>query len=335
MIVKSFNLNFQELLKKKITLLYGENISLISEIENKIIEETKNTKNLIIKKYQEEYLLQNKDIFEQLINAESLFGDQEITVISKTTDKIMEIYDENTQSDKQIVFLSGPLTKKSKLRNLAESSSNFACIACYNDTPEQLQSILFQKLKDNNVAVSKEFVNSIFEINSLNRQDINDAVDKIQLIQNTSNVTEDNLKNIFYSSEDNNNFEIINFCLLGNKQNINKVLSNIYAQGINFNEILAALKYKVNKLIEISESNNANIDINQLVENFKPPIFWKEKNVVKEQLKRWDKAELKKLMEIVYDTEIACKKNYDASSIILQQLIVSTSNKSCLESKHT
>jgi len=335
MIVKSFNLNFQELLKKKITLLYGENISLISEIENKIIEEAKNTKNLIIKKYQEEYLLQNKDIFEQLINAESLFGDQEITVISKTTDKIMEIYDENTQSDKQIVFLSGPLTKKSKLRNLAESSSNFACIACYNDTPEQLQSILFQKLKDNNVAVSKEFVNSIFEINSLNRQDINDAIDKIQLIQNTSNLTEDNLKNIFYSSEDNNNFEIINFCLLGNKQNINKVLSNIYAQGINFNEILAALKYKVNKLIEISESNNANIDINQLVENFKPPIFWKEKNVVKEQLKRWDKAELKKLMEIVYDTEIACKKNYDASSIILQQLIVSTSNKSCLESKHT
>ena len=335
MIVKSFNLNFQELLKKKFTLLYGENTSLISEIENKIIEETKNTKNLIIKKYQEEYLLQNKDIFEQLINAESLFGDQEITIISKTTDKIMEIYDENTQSDKQIVFLSGPLTKKSKLRNLAESSSNFACIACYNDTPEQLQSILFQKLKDNNIAVSKEFVNSIFEINFLNRQDINDAIDKIQLIQNTSNLTEDNLKNIFHSSEDNNNFEIINFCLLGNKQNINKVLSNIYAQGINFNEILAALKYKVNKLIEISESNNANININLLVENFKPPIFWKEKNVVKEQLKRWDKSELKQLMEIIYDTEIACKKNYDASSIILQQLIVSTSNKSCLESKHT
>ena len=336
MIVKSFNLNFQELLKKKFTLLYGENLSLISEIENIITAEAKTTKNLTIKKYQEEYLLQNKDIFDQLINAESLFGDQEMVVISKSTDKIIELYDEkNAQdNDKQIIFLSGPLTKKSKLRNLAETSTNFACIACYNDTSEQLQSILFQKLKDNKISVSREFINSIFEINSLNRQDINDAVSKIQLIQNTSKITEENLKNIFHSSENSNNFEIINFCLLGDKKNINKVLSNIYAQGINFNEILAALKYKVKKLIDILESDIADKDPNQLVESFKPPIFWKEKSMVKEQLRRWDKSELKQLMEIVYDIEVECKKNYDVSNIILQQFIVSTSNKSCLDNRY-
>ena len=336
MIVKSFNLNFQELLKKKFTLLYGENLSLISEIENIITAEAKTTKNLTIKKYQEEYLLQNKDIFDQLINAESLFGDQEMVVISKSTDKIIELYDEkNAQdNDKQIIFLSGPLTKKSKLRNLAETSTNFTCIACYDDTPEQLQSILFQKLKDNKISVSREFINSIFEINSLNRQDINDAVSKVQLIQNTSKITEENLKTIFHSSENSNNFEIINFCLLGDKKNINKVLSNIYEQGINFNEILAALKYKVKKLIDILESDIADKDPNQLVESFKPPIFWKEKSMVKEQLRRWDKSELKQLMEIVYDIEVECKKNYDVSNIILQQFIVSTSNKSCLDNRY-
>ncbi len=335
MIVKSFNLNFQELLKKKCTLLYGENISLISEIENKIAAEARATKNLTVKKYQEEYLLQNKDIFDQLINTESLFGDQEMVIISKSTDKIIEIYDEkNAQNnDKQIIFLSGPLTKKSKLRNLAETSINFSCIACYNDTSEQLQSILFQKLKDSKISVSREFINSIFEMNSLNRQDINDAINKIQLIQNTSKISEENLKNIFHSSESNNNFEIINFCLLGDKQNINKVLSNIYAQGINFNEILAALKYKVKKLLDILESDLSTKDPSRLVENFKPPIFWKEKNIVKEQLRRWDKPDLKKLMKLIYDTEIECKKNYDVSNIILQQFIVSASNKSCLGNK--
>ena len=51
MIVKSYNLNFQELLKKKCTLVYGENLSLISEIENEITAEAKTTKNLTIKKY--------------------------------------------------------------------------------------------------------------------------------------------------------------------------------------------------------------------------------------------------------------------------------------------
>ena len=332
MIVKSFSANFKELLKKNFTLLYGENISLISEIEQKIIKEAKNNNGLVIKKYQEEYLLQNKDIFEQFINSESLFGDQELVIISESTDKILEIFDNTVAStnNKKIIFLSALLTKRSKLRNLAETETDFNCIACYDDTPEQLQSILLQKLKDNKISVSMEFLNSIFEVNSLNRQDINDVITKIQLIQSTSNIKEENLKNIFHSSSHNDNFEIINFCLLGDKQNINKVLSNIYIQGINFNEILAALKYKVDKLIEISVSNTSNLNVNQLVENYKPPIFWKEKNMVKEQLRRWTNGELNKLMEIIYDTEINCKKNYEISNTILQQFIVSTSNKSCL-----
>lgn len=335
MIVKSFSLNFKELLKKNFTLLYGENISLISEIEQKIIKEAKDINNLVIKKYQEEYLVQNKSILNQLVNSESLFGDHELVIISKSTDKILEIFDNTiaTSNNKKIIFLAEMLTKKSKLRNLAETEDNFICIACYNDTPEQLQSILLQKLKDNKIAVSREFLNSIFEVNSLNRQDINDAITKIQLIQNTSTINEKNLKDIFHSSGDNDNFEIINFCLLGDRQNINKILSNIYTQGINFNEILAALKYKVNKLLEIIESNISNANMNQLVENYKPPIFWKEKNMIKEQLRRWTYDELNKLMEIIYDTEINCKKNYEISNTILQQFIVSTSNKTCLDSR--
>jgi DNA polymerase-3 subunit delta len=335
MIVKSFGVNFKELLKKNFTLLYGENSSFIFEIEQKIIKEAKNTTNLVIKKYQEEYLLQNKDIFDRFINSENLFGDQELVIISRSTDKILEIFNNTvaTSNNKKIIFLSEILTKKSKLRNLAETETNFTCIVCYDDTPEQLLSILLQKLKDNKIAVSREFLNSIFEANSLNRQDINDAIIKIQLIQSTSNINEENLKNIFYSSSDNDNFEIINFCLLGDKQNINKVLSNIYTQGINFNEILAALKYKVNKLIEIGVPNNSNLNVNQLVENYKPPIFWKEKNMVKAQLRRWTNGELNKLMEIIYDTEISCKKNYEISNTILQQFIVNTSNKSCLENR--
>jgi DNA polymerase-3 subunit delta len=335
MIVKSFSIKFKELLKKNFTLLYGENNSLIFEIEQKIIKEAKDSNDLVIKKYQEEYLLQNKDIFDQYIRSENLFGDQELIIISKSTDKILEIFDSIVAStnNKKIIFLSELLTKKSKLRNLAETASNFVSVACYNDTPEQLQSILLQKLKDNKISVSREFLNSIFELNSLNRQDINDAITKIKLIQRTSNINEKNLKNIFHSSSDNDNFEIINFCLLGDKKNINKVLSNIYTQGINFNEILAALKYKVNKLIEITGSNTSNLNVNQLVENYKPPIFWKEKNMVKEQLRRWTNKELNKLINIIYDIEINCKKNYEISNTILQQFIVSTSNKSCLENR--
>ena len=337
MIFKSFGSVNNEIINKSFVLLYGENSSLIHEIENTIISKLKEATSFTIKKYHEEYLLQNENIFNQIINSNNLFGEEEIYIISKTTDKILQIFDEDiaTKNKKKIIFLSELLTKKSKLRALGESSNNFACIACYQDNPEQLQSLLIQKLKNIKINVSREFMNSIFEVNSLNRQDINDAIDKVMLIKNSSNVDEDKLKELFHSSADNNNFEIVNDCLLGNKKNINIVLNNIYAQGINFNEILSALKYKINKLLEIAESNIDNKNINQLVESFRPTIFWKEKNIVKDQLKRWSKKELKILLDKIFDIEIQCKKNYDVSTVILQNFVINISTKTALEKIHT
>ena len=73
MIFKSFGLNFKDLLKKPLILIYGENLSLITEIEEKIIEESKENLSLSIKRYQEEYVLSNLEIFNQLISSNSLF----------------------------------------------------------------------------------------------------------------------------------------------------------------------------------------------------------------------------------------------------------------------
>ncbi len=335
MIFKSFGLNFNDLIKKKNFLLYGENLSLITEISEKIISESNSKFGLTSKRYQEDYLIQNPILIEQLLNSENLFGEKEIIIIGKATDKIIEILDEKTidNSNKKIIFLSENLTKKSRLRILGENSNSFATIACYNDTQEQLKNILIQKLKENKVPISRELLNSITETYSFTRQDINDSIIKIKLLQKTSSLNDENLKNIFHSSSENDNFEIVNYCLLGDKKNINKILTNIYSQGINFNEILAAIKYKVNKLIEILKSNNNKLSINNLVENYKPPIFWKEKNVIKDQLNRWNIQELYLLQNLIFETEMNCKKNHDISSTILQQFIVTTSTKSCLENK--
>lgn len=329
MIYKNYNLNYKELLKKKIILLYGENLSLINEIEEKLIEEAKKELGLSPKKYQENYLLEKPEILEQLLNSFSLLSEQELIIITKTSDKIIEFVNEKTifYSQKKIILLSDALPKKSRLRSLGENSEHIACIVCYNDTNDQLQKIFEDKLKEKKILISRKFINSIFEVNSPNRQDINDVINKIDLLKKTSLIDEDTIKNIFISSSESDNFELANYCLLGDKKNLNKVLSNLYFKGFSFNEILAALKYKINKLINILESNNNNLEIEKLVENYKPTIFWKEKKVIKDQLKRWDIKELYQCLKVIYKTEINCKKNYEISNIILQQFILSISLK--------
>lgn len=333
MIFKSFELNFKKLLDKNFFLIYGENLSLISEIEEKIIKEAIQNIRLRVKRYQEEELLKNPEIIYKLVSSNSLFEEEELTIISKTSEKIIDLFSDDimNQCQKKIIFTSSLLAKKSKLRTFAENSKNFACIPCYNDTPEQLQIILTKKLKENNVSISRKLLNSIFETNTLNRKDISDVIEKVQLLQKTFPINEETLKNIFYSSNENDNFEIINYCLLGDTKNIKKILANVYFQGVNFIELLAALKYKINKLINILESNNNNLNIGQLVESYKPQIFWKDKIIIKNQLNRWSTKELYKLQKIIFETEIICKRNYEISATILQNFIVAACSKTCLQ----
>jgi DNA polymerase-3 subunit delta len=38
------------------------------------------------------------------------------------------------------------------------------------------------------------------------------------------------------------------------------------------------------------------LNIDQVISNFKPPIFWKEKNIVKKQAQSWSTDEVKKMI---------------------------------------
>ena len=46
-----------------------------------------------------------------------------------------------------------------------------------------------------------------------------------------------------------------------------------------------------------------------IIANLKPPIFWKDKDIVKQQLKSWKIDEIKQLIFDINDIEYKAKKN--------------------------
>ena len=62
------------------------------------------------------------------------------------------------------------------------------------------------------------------------------------------------------------------------------------------------------------EKDHKNID--NLINSSKPPIFWKEKPLVKKQLSIWKKDDLKTTIYEINDIELLCKKNPQVSKII-------------------
>ena len=68
-----------------------------------------------------------------------------------------------------------------------------------------------------------------------------------------------------------------------------------------------------------------NHDINKTINSAKPPIFWKDKEIVKLQLKKWKSQKIKVLINKINDVELNIKKNYNSSILIVTNFILEES----------
>ena len=82
------------------------------------------------------------------------------------------------------------------------------------------------------------------------------------------------------------------------------------------------------KILKINLENTRNID--EVIASAKPPIFWKDKEIVKQQLSILSFAEIKYLIRKVNNLELEIKKNNQISDQILNNFIlenlISTNN---------
>ena len=63
-------------------------------------------------------------------------------------------------------------------------------------------------------------------------------------------------------------------------------------------------------------------DIDKTISTFKPPIFWKDKEVVKQQMNNWSSINIKKLIYKTNEIEYLIKKNSNNSINILSDFII-------------
>jgi DNA polymerase-3 subunit delta len=329
MIIKSFSINYEKLFSDyKINVIYGENFYLKTEILNKLTQIFK--KNEFKTKFiKEDELLKDIEILDNYLNQDSLFGEKEILIIQEASDRLLD-YINFSEIDKKLILVTNNLTKKSSLRNKAEKEKIISCIACYEDDEKTLQSLLRNGLTKLGIKVPYEAIDQLFNINKLNRDDINSGLEKLELITKDKKLDSETFSSLFNTTSSFDAFEISNALLSGDKKALNKILSSFYHFSINFNEVLGPLKYKINKLIDIYEYNENETKITVLVDTYKPPIFWKEKSIIQTQLSKWNKNELDTLLEKINEIEILCKLNYEIAETIFNKFLLDIVTKRVL-----
>ena len=323
MITKSFEIqnNPSNFLKYNLFLLYGENYGLKKDIKESIkIAINKQNANIELLSLYENDIIDNEENFYNSIYSESLFSSKKIITINYGTDKIIRqiknIVDKYHENIFLIIF-ADILEKKSKLRNFFETNVKTLCIPCYLDSENELRMLARTELKKNNITLSNESINLLIDKSNNDRNNLRNEIEKIKSYSlNKKKLEIEEIRSLINFSGDYKNDTLVNECLCGNISQYKKIISELYTSTVNEILLLRILSSKVHRLLKIKEQENKSNNLDNLINTSKPPIFWKEKLLVKKQLSIWNIFDLKKIIDDINNTELLCKKNPQISNSI-------------------
>ena len=161
-----------------------------------------------------------------------------------------------------------------------------------------------------------------------NRQHLKNELEKIDsLFLSKKNIKVEDVLKITNLGDQNSATELTNFCLAKNKQKMRKILNENNFSNEDSILIIKTLLFKTKRLLNLCDSFDKNQSIDSLLTSYRPPIFWKEKDLVKEHLKNWNLVKIKKLISEISEIELLIKKIPLQSSMILNDFLLKTSEK--------
>ena len=321
MIIKPYGLK-NLITKKNIYLFYGENFGHKDEIIKQHFKKKLNN----IFSYTEKEILNNIDNFYNQLSSKSFFENSKLFLITDATDKFLkeiELILDKDYKDITIVLISEILEKKSKLRKFFEKEEKLVIIPFYKDDSKTLSEIAKIFFREKKIPISQELVNLIVEKSSGDRKNLKNELNKIESFSITNkDLSYQNLLKLINLSENYSINELVNNCLAKNKKNTVKIINeNIFSleDCILITRSLMASAKRLLQLI-IKKEKNTNIDL--IISSHKPPIFWKDKNIIKQQIQNWSVVRVKELILEVNKKELLIKKNSQNALNIITDFII-------------
>ena len=310
MIIKFFELQKNKKTKTSLNLVYGNNQGQKNQIiKDYFLDDFEGN----VLKYEEDYVINNSNNFISNLLNQSLFDQKKILVINRVSDKILniilEIIEKNIK-ETTIILESGILEKKSKIRTLFEKDKNLTCIPVYEDDNKNLTFIVQDFLKKNNIKLSQEIINILIDRAKGDRGYLKNELLKLEnLLISKKNIDIEDVQKLSNLAENYSVFELTDNYLAKNLKKVSRILNENNYNSEDCILILRTILNKSKRLLKLKNELNKNKNIDLVLSSFRPPIFWKEKEIVKKQIQSRSNEEVKKIIYKINDLELIIKKN--------------------------
>ena len=258
--------------------------------------------------------------------SKSLFDKEKFIVIKRATDKILniiEILHSKDLEDTKIIINSENLEKKSKLRSFFEKDKKLICVPFYPDNDQTLSKLAFNFFRDKKISISPSNINIIVTKCSGDREALLNEIQKIEYFsKNGKKINSEKISRLINLNDNHSISELINNCLAKNKKKITNILNENNFNNEDCIMIVRSFLIKAKKLLVLSTTFEINKNIDLTISSAKPPIFWKEKEITKQQINKWKSENIKELIYSLSELELQIKKNINNSINLITDFIL-------------
>ena len=232
-----------------------------------------------------------------------------------------------SKSQSILIINAGELKTSSPSRKAFESDKNFIVIPCYNSSNIDIMALLNNKLKDRDLTMQKDAKDLI--VASLGN-DYGNTTSEIEKIlnqhQSGDEISKSEVESIIVSSSNIIVTDLVDTVFEKKTKSISRLYHSVIDE-FNPAQILIITSNHVIKLMELlAEKDDLNIPNKQVIENTKPPIFFKRHPSLLKQLNTWNRGTLSDIIEILSETTIETRKNNDLSVELTERCLLKISS---------
>ncbi len=263
----------------------------------------------------------------------SLLGDRQVIVVSDCDESalpaVAKLLAASVAGDNFVVLMADALSKSSKLRSACEAAAHFGCVPVYEESASDLRQRLSSQFAQQGLQLSKAAADIFFELVGSDRTTAQREAEKLAVYcYGQSEIGEDDVMSVCGQTGSHSVDALCDAVLAGQAAETDRLFSALDGESANPGSVLAQMLYQVQRLQVMCLDMSTGATVETAMQRAKPPVFYKRKSIVGNQLRRFDIDACEQFIRVLSGAVAESRSSTDLANEVVSRALFRLSSMS-------